>query len=366
MEVEIYTVSELDALLREKPFWFQNVAPITRHRAQLLVGNPRAEPNDAVLFVAKDKGEIVGYRVIYPDVVYPMGKALKIGWGSSFWVSEQRRGEGIGRLLFQKSLEVWGGNIGSLIQSADAARVYEGDKTFYCFQEAVGYQFVVRLNTLHWIRKRIRIPSGLGWVFAPLDFVVNGISGLRRTLWAARRTSLENFHLEYCREIVDSEAVEFVQNHNQHSLSRKTVGDLNAIVRYPTSLATPFTDVIASRYYFATKSHRFDYLYFKVFDLKLNLMAVVLLNLEGDTLKLLYYFYSSEEVLPHVFDIVLLHALRMKTEVIVSYDAQFNDHIRRSGFPRIFARQQIRKSFLPLKFRDLNFQRLKTYDGDGA
>ncbi|HLT71784.1 MAG TPA: GNAT family N-acetyltransferase [Cyclobacteriaceae bacterium] len=366
MDIEIYTVRELDALLREKAFWFQNVAPITRHRAQLLVANPRAQHDDAVLFVAKDKGEIIGYRIVYPDTVYPAGEPLRIGWGSAFWVSEQRRGEGVGRLLFQKSLEVWGGSIGSLIQSRDAARVYEGNKSFYCFQETVGYQFVVRLNTLYWVRKRVRIPSGLDWVFAPLDFVFNGVSGLRRRLWAVRRKSLENFRLEYCREIVDSEAVEFVQNHNQHSLSRKTVADLNAIVRYPTSLATPFTDVITSRYYFAIKSHRFDYLYFKIYDLKLNLIAVVLLNLDGDTLKLLYYFCSSEEVLPHVFDIVLLHALRLKTEVIVSYDVHFNDHILKSGFPRLFARQQIRKSFLPLKFRDLNFQRLKTYDGDGA
>jgi GNAT superfamily N-acetyltransferase len=366
MEVEIYTVRELEVQLREKPFWFQNVAPITRHRAQLLVGNPRAQPDDAVLFVAKDKGEIIGYRVVYPDVVYPNGEALKIGWGSSFWVSEKRRGEGVGRLLFQKSLEVWEGNIGSLIQSADAARVYEGDKTFYCFQETVGYQFVLRLNTLFWIRKRINVPSWLGWICAPVDFVVNGIWGLRRASWAARTKSLEDFQLEYCREIMDQEAVEFVQKHNQHTLSRKTIHDLNAIVRHPTSLATPFSDVIASRYYFAIKSHRFDYLYFKVYDLKLNLTAVVLLNVDGDTVKLLYYFVSSDDILPQVYDIVLLHANRLKAEIIVSYDTQFSDHIKKTGFPRLLARRQVKKSFLPTAFRELDFARYKTFDGDGA
>lgn len=367
MTIESYTVEQLGALLEEKHFWFQNVSPVTRHRAQLLVHNPRSQPDDAVLFVARENGEIIGYRIIFPDVLYFNGECRRIGWGSSFWVDGRYRGKGVGRLLFQRSLECWGGNIGSLIQSRDAARVYERDETFYCFNDKEGYQIVLRLNALYWLRKRIGIPSWLGWIFAPANFLVNGVLSPFRAAWVSRKKPMNGFLVEYCREIIDRETIDFVKKHNQGTLTRKTVEDLNNIVRYPTSMATPLEDAIASRYYFATRASRFDYLYFKVFDLKLNLKAVVLLNVDGEALRLLYYFYESDEFLQDLFDIVLLHAYRLKTEIIVSYDAQFNQHVlKNSGFPRLFSRRQVRKSFMPVSYRQFDLQRFATYDGDGA
>lgn len=367
MDIEVYTVKQLKALLEQKEFWYQNVAPITRHRAQLLVNNPRALPDDPVLFVAKEGNDIVGYRAIVVDEIFVDGQVRRVGWGSSFWVSLHRRGQGVGRRLFEEGFKAWNGSTGSLQQSRDAGRVYERDKEFYCFNNKEGYQFILRLNTLFWLRKRVRIPSWLEWIFVPVDAIVNAVFGVARSAWVARRKPLQNFRVEYCREIVDRETIEFVERHNQHTLTRKTVEDLNAIVRYPTSLATPLEDAIASRYYFVNKSSRFDYLYFKVYDLELNLKAVVLLNVDGESLRLPYYFYESEEVLPAIFDIVLLHAYRLKTEIIVSYDTQFNDYIlKKSGFPRIFARKQVRRSFVPVSFRSLNLERFKTYDGDVA
>lgn len=367
IDIECYTVRELKTMLEEKDFWFQNVSPITRHRAQLLVHNPRAQPDDAVLFIAKEGGEIVGYRAVLVDNIHVDGEVIKVGWGSSFWVSEHRRGQGVGRLLFEEGFKRWKGNTGSLLQSRDAARVYERDKTFYCFNNKEGYQFVLRLNTLYWLRRRVNIPMALEWVFTLPDLVVNGLLAPFRAAWVSRKKPMNGFRVEYCREIADRETIDFVQRYNQGTLTRKSVDDLNVIVRYPTSMATPLEDAIASRYYFRTKSSRFDYLYFKVYDLKLNLKAVVLLNIEGEALKLLYYFYESDEVLPALFDLILLHAYRLKTDMIVSYDAQFNDHIlKNSGFPRLLARRQVRKSFVPVSFQKFNIQRFKTYDGDVA
>ncbi len=366
IKIECFTVKELKVLLEEKDFWFQNVTPITRHRAQLLVHNPRAQPDDPALFIAREGDEIVGYRAVLVDHIYVDGETIRIGWGSSFWVSEHRRGQGVGRLLFQDGYERWKGITGSLLQSRDAARVYERDKNFFCFNNKEGYQFILRLNSLYWLQRKVRVPRWLAWIFAPLDLVVNALLAPFRAAWVSRRKPMEGLRVEYCREIVDRETIDFVNTYNEGTLTRKTVADLNAIVRYPTSLATPLEDAIASRYFFAIKSARFDYLYFKVYNLDLNLKAVVLLNIDGGTLKLLYYFCESRDVLPRVFDVVLLHAHRLKTEIISSYDAEFNEHILKTRFPRLSARKQVRKSFVPEKFRSLNLQRYKTFDGDVA
>lgn len=367
MEIEIYTVREVKTLLEEKDFWYQNVTPITRHRAQLLVNNPRAHPDDAILFIAKEGKDIVGYRAVLVDHIYVDGEVIRVGWGSSFWVSKHRRGTGVGRKLFETGYERWRGITGSLFQSRDAARVYERDKNFYCFNNKEGYQFILRLNTLSWLQKKFRIPAWLGWVFALPDVVVNGVLAPFRAAWVSRKQPLKGYRIEYCREIVDRETIDFVNKYNEGTLTRKSVADLNNIVRYPTSMATPLEDAIASRYYFAIKASRFDYLYFKVYDLELKLKAVVLINLDGDTLKLQYYFCESQEVREAMFAIVLLHAHRLKTEIISSYDEEFNDYIlKKSGFPRLFSRRQVRKSFVPVSFRSFNLERFKTYDGDVA
>lgn len=367
MVVEVYTVELLKDALQDKDFWLGNVVPITKHRAQLVINNPRSQRNDPVLFIAKEGEEIIGYRLVFPDIIYVDGVARRFGWGSSFWVNEQYRGRGIGRLLFEKSYELWKGNIGSLMQSRDAARIYERDSNFFCFSQSIGYQFIIRLNTRFWLRKRMYIPPAVGWVLHLIDLPVNAALGVFRLGWVARRKPIKNYLLEYCREIVDPETINFVESHNRKSLSRKSVNDLNSIVMYPTSLATPLRDSVSSRYFFNTTASRFDYLYVKVYDLNYRLKGLLLLNVDGCTLKLLYYFYESETDLPPLFDIFLLHAIRLKTELIICYDDHFNRFLMRSsGFPRLFSRKQRKKSFLPVSMKGVDFSTYKIYDGDGA
>jgi GNAT superfamily N-acetyltransferase len=367
MEINVYTVGELEAELNHKDFWFQNVAPITRHRARFVINNPRSERDDAVLFVAKDEEEIIGYRLVFPDKIFVNEQSIKIGWGSSFWVSEKYRGKGVGKALFRKSSECWKGSIGSLIQSSDATRVYERDEDFYCFNQSIGFQFIIRANASYWIKKKLKLPGIILSLLSILNVVPNLVINVLKDRWRLRRKTLDEYALEYCTEITDVETRDFIRSHNQNSLSRKEVADLNAIVRYPTSLATPLEDTIGKRYYFSTKADRYEYLYLKVYKENNELVAVMLMNVEGAGLKLLYYFTKSERFVKPVFDILLLHAIKMKTEIITSYDPRFVDYmVKSSGFPTLLKRKQPRKSFLNKQLWTFEIGGYLIYDGDGA
>ena len=132
-------------------------------------------------------------------------------------------------------------------------------------------------------------------------------------------------------------------------------------------MATPLGEDIGLRDYVNTRASRFDYLYLKVYDLNLDLKGVMLMNIDGGGLRLLYYFYEPENTPDTLFDIFLQHAARLGTEIITSYDSTFNDYLlRKSGFPRLFSRKQVRKSFMPVAFRESGPLRYKIYDGDGA
>jgi len=367
MKIEIYTIRQLQLILSEKDFWFQKVVPITKHRAQLVINSPRSEPEDPVLFVAREGDVIIGYRLIFPDRIYLKNKVIKLGWGSSFWVDLSHRGQGIGRQLFEKSLELWGGDIGSLIQSKDAARVYENNPHFYCFKESIGYQFILRWNSRYWLQKKVNLPKSLGWVLSIADVPINFAFRVLSRMWTSKKKPLNGLLLEYCRNVVDAETVQFVETRVKNTLTRKGIEDLNAIVRYPTSMATPLTDVINSRYYFSTKAPKFDYFYVKVLDSEFQLIGVLLMNYDGNSMRLLNYYYQSESVMEKIFDIFILHALKLKTEIITSFDEVLITYLKdRSGFSTIFDRKLVRKSFLPARYEPLEPINYKIYDGDGA
>ena len=354
-------------MLSDTDFWFQQVVPITKHRAQLVINNPRSELEDPVLFVAREGDVTIGYRLIFPDRIYLKNEVIKLGWGSSFWVDQAHRGLGIGRLLFEKSLELWGGNIGSLIQSKDAARVYEKNPHFYCFKESVGYQFILRWNSRYWVQKKVNLPKILGWILDIADVPINLAFGVLTRMWTSKKKPLNGLLLEYCREVVDAETVQFVETRVKNTLTRKGIEDLNAVVRYPTSMATPLTDAINARYYFSTKASRFDYFYTKVFDSEFQLIGVLLMNFEGNNLKLLNYYYQSENVLEKIFDLFIMHAVKLKTEIITSFDEVLIAYLKdRSGFSTIYNRKLARKSFLPASYKPLGPLDYKIYDGDGA
>lgn len=367
MEIEVLTVGQLETELSNKAFWFRNVAPVTRHRARFVINNPRSEKDDAVLFLARMGDEILGYRLVFPDRIYVNGQSIKIGWGSSFWVNDKYRGRGIGKALFRKSSECWNGNIGSLIQSSDAMRVYERDQNFFCFNESTGYQFIIRLNAPYWVKRKLQLPAMVLSLLSLANVIPNLWMNALKDRWRSRTKTLDNYALEYCTEITDDETVDFLRAHNGHSLSRKEIEDLNAIVRYPTSLIAPLGDVIGKRYYFSTHADRYEYLYLKVYNEQNEIVAVILMNLEGDGLKLLYYFTKSPLMVQSVFEIFLLHAIKLKTEVITSYDPRFITYMmKNSRFPTLFNRKQRRKSFLPRQFDNFELGKYWIYDGDGA
>lgn len=367
ISIEILTVEQLAGKLNDREFWLQNVAPVTRHRAQLLINNPRAGKDDPVLFIARNGHEVIGFRVVFPDRLYINDTIIKIGWGSSFWLDKRYRGKGIGRMLFEKGYELWEGNTGSLIQSDDAARVYLGSPDFYCLRKSLNYQLILRLNSLYWARKKSRVPGALAWIFPVIDAPVNLIMHLRQALWSSRHKALHGVQLEYCHEISDKETIDFIKANNHNTLARKEAEDLNVIVKYPTTIPTPLGDLIGSRYYFASKALRFDYLYVKVYDAQTELIGLMLMNIDGECIKLLYYLSRSEEVIPRLYDIFLQHAIKMKSEFISSYDEGLNKYIiEQSGFPILYKRKHVYRSFLSNKLKISNPEKYRIFDGDGA
>lgn len=84
-----------------------NVKPISRPRAHSYFHNPRAAPNDPVIYMLFQKEQLIGFRTIMPDVVKLPGKEIKFGWCSGNWIDPKHRRKGYSKILLDSAYEDW-------------------------------------------------------------------------------------------------------------------------------------------------------------------------------------------------------------------------------------------------------------------
>ena len=57
-EIKHYTISDLEALLKDSDFWKLDPLPISKQRIISQIRNPRANKNDLALLVAFENGRV--------------------------------------------------------------------------------------------------------------------------------------------------------------------------------------------------------------------------------------------------------------------------------------------------------------------
>jgi GNAT superfamily N-acetyltransferase len=80
--------------------------PITKHRALAMSKNPNATPDDVALLVAYHGEELIGYFGIMSVRLQQGGESHKAQWFSTWTVSPQFLGRGVGSRLMQAALEL--------------------------------------------------------------------------------------------------------------------------------------------------------------------------------------------------------------------------------------------------------------------
>lgn len=79
---------------------------ITQQRADALVQNPMSAPEDVGMIVAYAGDELVGYFGIMPILIRQGGRSHKVHWFTTWNVSANVRGKGVGSGLMQAALEI--------------------------------------------------------------------------------------------------------------------------------------------------------------------------------------------------------------------------------------------------------------------
>ena len=365
MKIKYYTAQQLETELTKSDLWSSRYCPITRHRALSIIRNPRTLPSDPVLIVGYHKGEVSGYIAIVPDVLYSGNESVRLGWLGSWWSDPDPSNSMMAVLLLMKAYKLYNGFVAGFSASQQAEKLIKTSSQFTDFRAAPGYQYILRFNLGYWIPRiypRMRHIAGL---IRFTDGVLNLVQNTRLRLWKSSNKMDKNLAIEYLTQIYDTDTIEFIKQHNHSQLTRRNHEDINAMIKYPTSLATVLEDKTKSKYFFSTQSNRFLYLLYKILDSSQKIMAVVMICIEGNHLTIPFVFNSKDND-RIVLTTVLHHIVDMKIDMLTTFHAGLNEELRRMKVPYIYKKKRNRDSLISKKINPQPYTDLLMQDGDGA
>jgi hypothetical protein len=130
-------------------------------------------------------------------------------------------------------------------------------------------------------------------------------------------------------------------------------------------LATILEDKNKSKYFFSTRSSRFQYLLYRILDGSQEIIAVVLICVEGDHLTIPFVF-NRENSGKIVITSVLHHVVDMKIDMLTTYNAGLIEQMRLLKVPHVYKKKRSRNSLISNEIDPKPYIDPFMQDGDGA
>ncbi len=365
MKIKYYTAQQLETELTKNDLWNARHCPITRHRALSIIRNPRTLPSDPVLVVGYYKGEVSGYIAIVPDVLYAGNESVRLGWLATWWADPDPSNSMMAVLLLMKAYKLYNGFVAGFSAAQQAEQILRTSNRFKDFRFAVGYQYILRFNLGYWIPRKFPWARPLSVFFRCTDNLLNLAQNTRLRLWKAMNKINKSLSIEYLTQIYDSDTIEFIQQHNHSQLTRRNHEDINALITYPTSLATILDDRTKSKYFFSTRTNRFQYLLYRIMDGSHQIIAVVVICVDGNHLTIPFVFHSKNDE-KIVLTTVMHHVVDMNIDMFTTFHAGLNEQMKRMKVPFIYKKKRNRDSLISKKIDHKPYIESFMQDGDGA
>lgn len=363
MEIKTFTVVDLKTALVLENFWLTKTLPITKHRALSYSRNPRADEDDPVLLVAYRDSRVIGYLGILPDKIFVNDVVYKLGWLTSWWVDPSCATTGVGAILLFKALNAYDQYVGVSGASREARKALHASQKFMALKSLQGLDIRLRLNVTRDILHRLPVMKIFRGLFRIFDAMLDEVVSLRNFFWLRRNNQCQHLTFEYISAI-DEETGRFIQQHNQHDLTRKEKADLSWIMNNPWILSAPLKDSASKRYYFSSRADRFSYLAVKVFEHHNEMIGFFLLKVRDDRMSVVYSYFESRHA-ASITAAVFHHALAMDVSALSLFDEQLVAAFSKLHCPCWSANKKSRGFSLSKAFADIPLSSYRLHGGDG-
>lgn len=314
MKFQTITIAQLPSYLQSDDYRRSKHIAISKQRALSHGRNPRAREDDVVLVLVYEttgaEDELVAYLGVFADDLQFKTGVRHVGWLSCMWVNPKMRGKGIAKRLLQTVFEAWEYRILVTEFTPAAKGLYDRSECFLDLARPKGVRGYLRPNVTTLLTKKN--PKWNKW--RPFLRCIDGLLTIPNTLrlaaWRGTKWATNGYSIEYLSEL-DAEAGAFVEAQQSGELIQRGVAELNWLLRNPWLLQAPLKDRNAQRYHFSSVAKQVGFLCIKVYNQRLEMVALAILSTRDGAAKLPYvYCLEGEE--EQLWQIIDAHLLSMK------------------------------------------------------
>lgn len=353
---------ELLDFIQSDLYLFSKNYPISKIRAKSQFNNPRANPEDEVLFTIYDNNELIAYLGVLPDNIYldkhENNKSEHIGWLSCIWVHPEFQGKGLAFNLLNDAFNSWGAKLLATEFTKEALNLYTKSQLFTEFTELEGCRLYFRSSLSKLLpsknKKWLKVFGLLRFIDISINFILDA---------KPNQITKERYCID---ESIDDLTWNFIQNNqSDHELIKKDRTDLNWVLNYPW-IINKEEDVESRKYYFSSVSKHFERKIFKIFDSNNELLAVLIFTNREGQIKI-PFLYVNPAFTVKSFEIFNQYLKSIKAETLTIYQSPFVNIVKNLK-RTFFLKKAFKRKYLitqPLKKHIIKSQFLTIQDGDG-
>lgn len=322
VRIKRYKLSELLTFVDSSAYNSMDIVPISRHRAKSYVHNPRANPDDVVLYMAYIDEEMVGYRTLLPDTVFVNEEIHRVAWLSGNWVNPKLRRKGIASALFREAFADWSGKLLFTNYAPESKAVYDKTERFSFIQSSKGVRLYLRPCLLVILSKKGKVFR----FFNPLWRILDALLWLVNPLpLFARMFKMKGVGFEYL-SFPDDEIAMMFEQATANTPSQRKRQELEWIIGNPWLVSSPLGDTIGQRYFFSSSPKWFVQSIVKVHH-KGKPLGFVMINAADGAVFVPYVSCSAEHALLFA-KIIIKHSMAIGANRVTVYNPQIADSLR--------------------------------------
>lgn len=340
--------NELTDFIKSEPYKNFSTKPISPERAISYSHNPRKVDDKAVVFLAFDNSELVGFRTVLQDAIYVHGNKIPCIWLSGSWVKETHRRKGIALWLLDEVHTEYDGKIVFTNFAPHSLQLYLRSEKFYRRDLRLGRRFFLHPKISEWFGQKNALVKVL---LKPVDLLINL---LYKPFWM----TMPHIRLSFQElDKFDENFEIFLQPHLERSLCKRGKGEFEWAKQFPwvvregEEMNYPFSRICADFYseWWEVKNGGIP-------------TAIFLINHRNGILKIPYLFVENKTTTTQIALFILKMAKEKKVKEIELYDKSVIASIKRI-FPLLLRKRKSLPVYVSKTFsipKDGDF-----YVGDG-
>jgi hypothetical protein len=283
MRIEKFNAAGLKEFLDSEQYRDMPLVPVSEHRAESWLNNPRLKPDDIILYIGFEENNMIAYRSILPD----RHSNIQFGWLSGNWVRPDLRRRGLASQLFEEAWSDWGHQLMYTNYAPESKAVYDKSTRFKLYIERPGIRYYQRSSSAVLLENRSTMFRRSRPLLKLADGVINSVQDFRIMI---KRDNLKDLTFEESDK-PDLEAIDFLEKNQAVGFSIRSHEDFDWITSYPWVLQT---HEMGDRYFFSSFSPRFRNICVKIRNEQNDMTGFIWLVQNGEKMSLPYVALGKE------------------------------------------------------------------------